>query len=151
MRPASDSLRSPDCCGDIMGTRHWPDQASGYEVVFVDDMPQLLQIVMRMFEQLGCAGRCFQDPGEALEHIESRGEHVALVITDQSMGAMSGLELIDALQGLPVTPPSVLATSVQSEAVLAEYRSRGVCALLRKPFSLTELGEVIGAHAVCGS
>ncbi|MEL7022377.1 MAG: response regulator [Pseudomonadota bacterium] len=130
-----------------MATAKSEEQGKQNLVVFVDDIPQMLKIVSRMFDEMGVTGRCFNDPDAALEFVRDHKEAVRLLITDQSMQPKTGLQLVDELQSQGVNPPVVLATSVQSSAALDEYQSRGITALLRKPFTLQELEQVISNFA----
>ncbi len=123
------------------------DQGSEKCIVFVDDIPQMVAIVQRMFEQLGLNARCFDCADEAIAFICRSPETVRLLITDQSMSPVTGLELIDKIQSCCNLPPAILATSVQSDVAISEYKDRGVSALLRKPFTLHELEQVVIDYA----
>lgn len=116
-------------------------------VVFVDDTKQLVTIVQRMFDQLGIMGRCFNYPTEALAFVREHLAEVRLLVTDQSMTPITGLELIAEVRQLTDILPIVLATSVHAEVAVEEYQERGVTAVLRKPFTVQELATMIGELA----
>lgn len=131
-----------------MATPLATDQGRKKCIVFVDDIPQMIAIVQKMFDQLGIHARCFNSADEAIAFICQSPESVRLLITDQSMSPVTGLQLIDQIQSRCNLPPVILATSVQSEVAISEYKDRGVSALLRKPFTLHELEQVVIDYAV---
>lgn len=116
-------------------------------VVFVDDTKQLVTIVQRMFDQLGITGRYFNCPTEALAFVREHVAEVRLLVTDQSMTPITGLELIAEVRQVTDCLPIVLASSVQAEVAVEEYHERGVTAVLRKPFTMQELATMIGEVA----
>ncbi|MEL6302647.1 MAG: response regulator [Pseudomonadota bacterium] len=130
-----------------MATPAATDQGTKKCIVFVDDIPQMVTIVQKMFEQLGLDARCFNNTDEAIAFVCESPESVGLLITDQSMAPVTGLQLIDKIQSCCNPPPAILATSVQSDAAISEYKDRGVSALLRKPFTLHELEQVVIDYA----
>ncbi|MEL6868960.1 MAG: response regulator [Pseudomonadota bacterium] len=119
------------------------DQAAEQEIVFVDDMPQLLTIAEQMLKKLGHKVRCFANPVDALTYINDAADQVGLLITDQSMPCMTGLELIGAVRELPARPSTVLSTSVPEASTVADYLAHGVDAVLPKPFTMSELETVV--------
>ncbi|MEM8547288.1 MAG: response regulator [Pseudomonadota bacterium] len=135
-----------------MGTESTTGGAATAEIIFVDDMPQLLQIADAMFAQMGYAGRCFQGPADALNYVADQSaaegcDSIAMLITDQSMPGMSGVALIQAAQQICSNLPGVLSTSVPDDRMLQEYKAAGVTAVLAKPFSMAELRALLEEHA----
>jgi len=126
-----------------MGNNKDGDDNAAQEIVFVDDMPQLLAIAEGMLSKLGHPVRCFGNPLEALAYISKAANKIGLLITDQSMPAMTGLELIGAVRELPTELPSVLSTSVPEPAAVDSYLAHGVSAVLPKPFTMSELEAVV--------
>ncbi|MEO0575878.1 MAG: response regulator [Pseudomonadota bacterium] len=126
-----------------MGKNTDGDDNAAQEIVFVDDMPQLLAIAEGMLSKLGHPVRCFANPLDALAYIGKATSEIGLLITDQSMPAMTGLELIGAVRELPCELPSVLSTSVPEPAAVDDYLARGVNAILPKPFTMSELEAVV--------
>lgn len=126
-----------------MGQNTDGDNNAAQEIVFVDDMPQLLAIAEGMLSKLGHPVRCFGNPIEALAYIRKSTHDIGLLITDLSMPAMTGLELIGAVRELPTALPSVLSTSVPEPGAVDSYLDHGVDAVLPKPFTMSELEAVV--------
>ena len=114
-------------------------------VVFVDDMSQLLTIATKMLSMLGFETEGFTSAGEALDYITRNGDTISLVITDQSMPEMSGIELARRISALSEAPPVVLATSLHAASRLDDYLAVGISAVLPKPFSVSDLQAVVNS------
>ncbi|MEM7611275.1 MAG: response regulator [Pseudomonadota bacterium] len=112
-------------------------------IVFVDDMPQLLQIAEAMLERLGFRVTGFVSSSKALEFLQANLADVDLVITDQSMPDMTGIDLVQAVIRMPEAPPVVLATSLMYVDRIEDYRELGVHHLLPKPFSLSDVEHAV--------
>lgn len=112
-------------------------------IVFVDDMPQLLQIAEAMLVKLGFRVTAFASAAQALDFLSDSSTRVDLVITDQSMPDMSGIDLVKAVSALPSAPPVVLATSLHYADRIDDYLDLGVLCLLPKPFSISDMQNVV--------
>ncbi len=65
-------------------------------VVIVDDEPLLVRVLSEVFRCSGCDVLGFTDPREALTFLQNNA--VALVLCDQRMPGMTGLELLEQLE-----------------------------------------------------
>lgn len=113
------------------------------QIVFVDDMPQLLAIATKMLRKLGFTTEGFTSAAEALDYVTRHCASIGLVITDQSMPEMSGIELARRINALVDAPPVILATSLHAAARLDDYLAIGISGLLPKPFSVSDLQSVV--------
>ena len=113
----------------------------GETVLFVDDEPTLVELGEAMLAALG-----FQPVGvaggqQALAAFRAAPQRFDLVITDQVMADMSGLELAAAIRRLRSDVPIVL-TSGRGDARLTEQvRQHGIQEILKKPLLSLELSE----------
>ena len=73
------------------------------------------------------------DPLLALEWLQDESQQVDLVITDQTMPRMTGLELASRISAVRPGLPVVLYTGDATEFNTADLRRCGVRKLLRKP------------------
>jgi len=64
-------------------------------IYIVDDESALGQMANTILSFRGYEARVFNDPVQALEHMQKAEKKPALLITDCIMGAMNGLELIE--------------------------------------------------------
>ena len=79
---------------------------------------------------------------EALRDLKVRGDAVALLVVDQRMPAMSGMELIAKLRGQDIATPAVLIVSQPNVAISARAAKIGV-PVVEKPFLGNGLVEKI--------
>ena len=75
----------------------------------------------------------------------SRPDDYDLVITDQTMPRITGLELAAELNDIRTDLPLILATGFSDAEVSASIGKDNVRVLLRKPFSPAELGQAAQA------
>ncbi|MBN1544206.1 response regulator [Candidatus Woesearchaeota archaeon] len=107
-----------------------------HRVLVVDDE----HLIRKMYVQILRRG-CFEvlparDGLEALDIIRQAGE-IALVLTDNQMPRMNGIELLDVIRAEYPRTTRILATSTERPANgLAHY-------YLQKPFGLVELNSTI--------
>lgn len=113
------------------------------EVVFIDDSRQLAEIAGAMLKRLGCRVSVFSDPEQACAYVIANAERIFMMISDQSMPALTGIDIARKLQPLPNRPHTVLATSVFDAERLADYQANGIDAILPKPFALDDLARLL--------
>ncbi|HXC54481.1 MAG TPA: PAS domain S-box protein [Rhizomicrobium sp.] len=106
-------------------------------VLAVDDDPLVLFNTVAMLEDLGHRVLQANSGEEALSLL--RNERVDLVITDQAMPRMSGLQLLEAVRDMRPDLPAILATGYAELPVGAGKSLRK----LSKPFSELELVRAI--------
>jgi PAS domain S-box-containing protein len=112
-------------------------------VLFVDDEEPLVLVAQALFASLGYEAVTTTSPEDALAWLRADAWAYDVLVTDQTMPAMQGLELAAAARrirpGLPVIVTSGFATRVDAETALAV----GVGEVLAKPYSRRELAEAM--------
>ncbi len=116
-------------------------------IVVVDDDPGHLQVVkiIMMREDLPCDLKLFQDPREALAHLER--EPADLVIMDLAMPHLDGFETFKRLKANPATrdlPVIFLSAYKETEYMLRAFEM-GAADYLSKPISSPILSARIQA------
>jgi CheY-like chemotaxis protein len=109
-------------------------------VVAVDDDSLVLINMVAMLEDLGHVAHAANSGKQAIEIIR-RAERVDLVITDQVMPQMTGLQLAEAIRANWPDLPIILATGY---AELAAGEATGL-PRLAKPFTQRDLAQAV-AH-----
>jgi DNA-binding response OmpR family regulator len=119
-------------------------------VLIAEDDTPIAAIVCAAIEDAGYHAVVARDGRQALELARSVGP--SLVITDMMMPFLTGADLIRALredaaaeQRSPV--PTILMTAVSALSA----RSAGADALLRKPFDLDELDNLVNIYLTGGA
>jgi|GEM_PF-373147 len=89
---------------------------------------------------------------QLLDHLSGLLDHVPLepfdvIISDIRMPGLSGLEILQSLQGNEGLPPTILITAFGDEATHAEARLAGAVVTLIRPFEGEEMLAVV-RHAL---
>lgn len=117
-------------------------------VMVADDDRIVRRIVVTKLSGLGYTVTEAADGQEALERLES-GAAYDLLITDQLMPRMNGLQLIRALRESPESErsglPVIMLTSKSGEQDIIEGLEAGLDDYIAKPFSPDELAARIRA------
>ncbi|HEX3396864.1 MAG TPA: PAS domain S-box protein [Steroidobacteraceae bacterium] len=130
------------------------DRASGYAqdleqtkrqlcVLVVDDDSLVLANIAAMLEDLGHQVIAVASGARAIEEVESRAA-IDVLITDQAMPVMTGLQLIEAVRARRAALPVILATGY---AELPPGVSTSI-GRLAKPFTQRSLAEALAAASV---
>jgi len=120
------------------------DKPCGSEsILIVDDEPQVSSMLAKMLGRIGYKVDCFNSAPEAIEAFRRAPHSWSLVITDQTMPQMTGLELAKRIlaqsPNLPVILCSGYTDSVPAEMVTAA----GIKAFLTKPVDHASLARTI--------
>jgi PAS domain S-box-containing protein len=115
----------------------------GERILLVDDEEVVLDYSKQLLLRLGYQVLVAHDAQEALDYIDAENGAIDLVITDQTMPKVTGLELAQKIsQHHPKLP--VLLSSGFSEAITQEsLRISGIQHVIQKPFSRKTLVQAI--------
>jgi CheY-like chemotaxis protein len=86
------------------------------------------------------------EPEAALSMLRADAQGYDLVITDQAMPRMSGLQLAEEIGRMSAAPPVVLYTGYAEAVDPAELSASGVKGLVRKPLEPSELRAVVTGY-----
>lgn len=115
-------------------------------VLVVDDEPMVAEYMTDLLKGWGLDTTVSASGMEALEQITSSSQTFDLVITDQTMPRMTGLQLSRQLQHLYPGLPVVLYTGFGEQLTDTDTSEAGVIGLLRKPVDLKALHELLARH-----
>ncbi len=122
---------------------HSPLQRGTESILLVDDEKALIEAVQRMLEQLGYTVVAKTCGVEALEEFRARPDAFDLVITDQTMPKMTGLDLSRELMAIRPDLPVILCTGFSENLTAEKCKASGVRALLMKPVALSSISSTI--------
>jgi PAS domain S-box-containing protein len=114
-------------------------------VAVVDDEVSVARFMRDLLVHWGLTVSTFADARKALDALVA-GEAYDLVITDQTMPGMTGLEFARAARALHPGLHVVLYTGYGAGIAATELERAGVVALLRKPIEPPELLAVLRGH-----
>jgi CheY-like chemotaxis protein len=112
---------------------------AGLTILAVDDEPQFRAYFEELLSEAGARVVCCQNGVQALGRYQRDGESFDLIISDQSMPGMSGMEMVEHLRGLGSATPVILCSGygyAVDETLVHELQ---IEELLHKPISRGEL------------
>lgn len=125
------------------------DVATGAaRVLVVDDEPAVREVVRLALERIGCQVTMAAAGTEAIELYRNRRSEIDLVLLDLMLPGMSGAEVFRALRALCPEVRVLLMSGHSEEGTEADLLRAGALRLLRKPFSLAELGTEVASALV---
>ncbi|MCL7943524.1 ATP-binding protein [Marinobacter sp. ATCH36] len=145
--PVKSGVSKPQSSGD-QSTASTPvsHHALAGRVLVVDDEPMVAEYMGDLLKGWGLDTTITSSGAEALEQITSPTQSFNLVITDQTMPRMTGLQLCQQLQHTHPNLPVVLYTGFSEQLTETEASEAGAVGLLRKPVELTTLYELLARH-----
>ncbi|MDP0500655.1 MAG: response regulator [Verrucomicrobiota bacterium JB022] len=113
-------------------------------VLLIDDEPKLLEAVQLLLTRLGYQVTSYQDSRAACEWIEAHPDcPVDLVITDQTMPRMTGLQVARRVRERWPSVPVLLTTGYSDVAKPEVAEAAGVKSIIMKPFQPRELARAL--------
>jgi signal transduction histidine kinase/CheY-like chemotaxis protein len=112
-------------------------------ILFVDDEEEISKMGKKMLEFLGYDVTTCTSSVEAFELFEAKPDNYDLVITDQTMPEMSGIQLTQNLLSILPDLPIILCTG-HSTVVSAENAAEfGIQEFIMKPYTLQKFSDAI--------
>jgi DNA-binding NtrC family response regulator len=116
----------------------------GSECIFVIDDEQAIVAMEKIaLERLGYRVRLFADSEEALAAFRADPQGCDLVVTDQTMPHLSGMELAKAFLQIRPDLPIILSTGYSSQASEEDALRAGIRRFIMKPLNISQLATAI--------
>jgi PAS domain S-box-containing protein len=118
-------------------------RGAGQVIAVVDDEDFVLSFTKLALIRLGYHAVAFDSPVKCLEAL--RGEHAdcALLLTDQTMPGMKGIELAAQVREIAPTMPAIIMSGYFSKISPDTLTRIGRVSLIAKPFTADELARAI--------
>ncbi len=129
-----DSRADGGPTGDGRGQEH---------LLVVDDAISVAEMTCQGLNRLGYSVLMAHGAPEALQILETANPPIDLVVTDETMPDMNGLEMIEALRAAGSDLPIILYTGYADEIDEATAKAGGADGFLRKPFEPRVLARMI--------
>jgi PAS domain S-box-containing protein len=112
-------------------------------ILFVDDEKPIIEMNSALLEPLGYHVTAVASSAKALELFTAAPDAFDLVITDEAMPDLTGIELVERIRSLRKNIPIIMITGF-SETIDAERAKKmGIREFLMKPLARRELAEAI--------
>lgn len=124
---------------------NWPTHTGNRQVMVVDDEPSVAGFMVDLLRTRGYYARVYSSGIEALKAYSESPNSYDIVITDQTMPGISGLELAEKLQKLGHCTPIVLCTGNRDWVNQKKAKELGILACLSKPVDSSELLRIVAS------
>lgn len=114
-------------------------------VLIADDDDTIRHLIERVLDFAGVPYDSVRDGREAIDHLVQKD--YALLLVDLMMPFVNGYELLDQMKLLPSRPRIVLVLTALTDADLQCLDPDVVTMIVRKPFDIHELANLIRAGA----
>ncbi len=111
-------------------------------ILLVDDESLVLNVCTNILQRLGYQVTPCEGGAIALEHFQKNPEDFDLVITDNIMPDMNGLELSQKILRIRPDTPIIMAAGAMPKKE-SELKKQGVRAFIQKPFARTRIQLLI--------
>jgi len=112
-------------------------------ILCVDDEQPIVEICRRTLEHLGYTVTALLNPADAIDAFRQQPDAFDLLLTDQAMPDITGLELIDILHGTREDLPVIISTGFSEQITEEIIREHRIDKLLLKPLLRTALAAGI--------
>ena len=127
--------------GEVLVSRELP-KGSG-QVMLVDDESQIVFLLQHLLEGLGYGVSAFTSTVEALAAFSKNPSGYDMVLTDQTLPRMTGLEMAKKMLELRPDLPIVLYSGYSETINEDVVRQAGIRDFVRKPLSIREIAAII--------
>lgn len=118
-----------------------PQMGPEGRVLVVDDEPAIRALVAKIVERAGLPVDVASDGAAAIDLLESR--EYAVVVVDLMMPNVDGYGLIEYLKKRSSERPAVIVVSAMESPGLRQLDGSMVHSIVRKPFDIDVLGDLI--------
>jgi nitrogen-specific signal transduction histidine kinase/ActR/RegA family two-component response regulator len=120
------------------------DHLRGVErILLVEDEPMLLEVAKAILEYLGYTVTSSSQSPEALKLFHARKDEFDLVISDQTMPHITGINLAKAILSIRPDMPIILCSGYSEDIDKTSIAQAGISTFLLKPLSIANLGEAV--------
>lgn len=120
-----------------------PPPAGEHRILLVDDEQSLLKIGQNLLSRAGFKVVPFNDPISAYQAFQTAPDSFDLVITDHTMGGMSGVELAARINEIRPEMPVIICTGHGAGLANEMEKHTGFRRILHKPVEFEELHATV--------
>ena len=123
----------------------------GQAVLVVDDEPEVLAALEEMLASLGYEPVGFGNSREALEAARAEPGRFEAVVSDEVMPELTGTQLAVELRKLNPTLPILIASGYGGAGFETRALSAGVNRVIKKPYRMTEIAQILDSFFASGA
>lgn len=139
--PTTDSTETP--ANIPLKANNLPTSSKSLQVLFVDDEEYLIEVGVAILEELGHKATTCRSGIEALDLFEDDPDKFDLVITDQTMPEMTGVEAAKRMLAIRPQLPIILCTGYSNMITEEQVKELGIRELSFKPLIKKDIAQLI--------
>jgi CheY-like chemotaxis protein len=112
-------------------------------ILFIDDEEMLVELGQAMLERLGYQVTTRRNSLDALTTFQNQPDAFDMIITDQTMPGMTGVDLARRIQQIRPHMPIILCTGYSSLINEDKAKAAGIKGFAFKPLTKKDIGELI--------
>lgn len=108
-------------------------------VLIVDDEHHIQDLLVATFSRVGAKPKAFDEAESCLAYLHDHPADVRLIISDQSLPGMSGLDLAHAVRSGGSATPFIIASGFSQTLDARTVEQLKPCRWLNKPYEIAEI------------
>jgi CheY-like chemotaxis protein len=116
-------------------------------VLVIDDEAAIRALVAKVIERAGLSVDTAADGADAIARLESGGDQYDVLVVDLMMPRVDGSGVVEYVKAMKGPRPTVIVVSAGDAPTLHKLDSSVVHSILRKPFEIDVLGDLVVAAA----
>ncbi len=108
-------------------------------VFIIDDEEFIAKLTAKVFKAAGAVPTVFTSASECLAALRADPRFAGVIITDQTMPGMAGVEFVEAIRALGMTVPVIIVSGYAGAIDPPTIRRLEPCRFLAKPFEVVTL------------
>lgn len=118
-------------------------RGKGERILLVDDEEDLLDATKQLLSSIGYEVTAFSKPSEALEAFKRAPNDFDLLMSDQSMPKITGVQLIREIRNSNPDLPAIICTGYSDVINQQDVSHLALNGVVSKPYKLAEISEII--------
>ena len=113
------------------------------KILIIDDDRHMRTACSRALSKAGHLITCAETGDDGLKEIRNRTDNFDVVLLDQLMPGMSGMDVLDQIKAINPNLPVIIITGFVTDETTAEIIKRGARNCLPKPFNPEQLRNAV--------
>ncbi len=112
-------------------------------ILIIDDDRHMRTVCARVLTHAGHSVACAESGDEGLDKIRNAAAPFDVILLDQLMPGMSGLDVLEQTKVMDPDLPVIIITGSATEETTADLIRKGACDCLPKPFTPEQLRNAV--------
>jgi DNA-binding NtrC family response regulator len=112
-------------------------------ILVIDDDKFMRKSCTRILAKEGWTVLCAEDGEQGLQEVKNNPDGIDVVLVDQMMPVMSGMEAVEQIHALDPNLPVILMTGSATADTIQEAMEKGAWHCIPKPFTPNEIRDAI--------